>query len=270
MTSVINLVLLVLGTTGALAAFGGETWRRSDEPLFSRITHRGWLALACMLSTLALGIVKEVRNSAASAASAASQRELEANLAKTTLELSEARRNLTLATSELSATRAKLAAVEPNILRAMIVATAGLRRESDYSTPSITGQSVQALTSGRTNGPLQLYGGDLVDYSMFCRRAELPGSRSSGGPRLILRVGNTDYRLEEHGRQMIIGPVGQPLKAFVVNPDGITGCQLKMLIESADRTREASQLEPLIKMIDEARQDVSVPSDQGKVEGLVD
>jgi hypothetical protein len=43
MTSVINLILLVLRTAGALAACGGETWRRSDEPLDRRTTHRGGL-----------------------------------------------------------------------------------------------------------------------------------------------------------------------------------------------------------------------------------
>jgi len=45
MTSVINLMLLVLGTTGALAACGGKTWRRSDEPLDRRTTHRGRLSI---------------------------------------------------------------------------------------------------------------------------------------------------------------------------------------------------------------------------------
>jgi hypothetical protein len=244
MTFAINLALLLLGTTAALAAFGGETWKKSDEPLRRRITHRGWLALICMLATLTLGIAKEMRTNAATADSVAKQRKLEDSLARTTEELSE--------------TRAKLAAVEPNILQAIVVATSGLRRESDYSTPTIRGQSVQPLLSGRTGRALVLYGGDLVDYHVFCsdagqRIAVLPSSRRELLPQLILRAGDTEYPLGEQGRQMIIGPVGQPLTAAILNPNGLQGCQLKMLVESADRTREATQLEPLIQMINDAK-----------------
>jgi len=43
------------------------------------------------------------------------------------------------------------------------------------------------------------------------------------------------------------------MPAVLANPTGVRGCSLKMLIESADRTREASQLEPLLRMIREAR-----------------
>jgi hypothetical protein len=272
MTFAINLALLLLGTTAALAAFGGETWKKGDEPLHRRVTRRGWLALICMLATLTLGITKEIRNNAATAAAATKQRELENSLASTTADLRatrenldrastdlrDTRENLARATEELGETRAKLAAVEPNILQAMLVATAGLRRESDFSTPTIRGQPVVPLLSGRTNSALFLYGGDLVDYHVFCsdaghRIAGLPSSRRELGPLLILRVGDTDYPLGEQGRQMIIGPVGQPLKAAVLNPIGLQDCQLKILVESADRTREAAQIEPLIRMIKDAK-----------------
>jgi hypothetical protein len=272
MTFAINLALLLLGSTGALAAFGGETWRRGDEPVRNRITRRGWLALVCMLATLTLGVVKEVRTGAASARSAARELELQGNLERTTTDLASTRKNLDRASSDLSETtsslarttvelrdtRAKLAAVEPNILKAMVVATAGLRRESDFSTPSIDGQPIQRLVSGRTNKALVLYGGDLVDYHVFCTDM---GHRVAGqppqAPRLTLRVGATEYPLDAHGRQMIIGPVGQPLEAVVMNPQGLTDCQLKILVESADRTREAAQLEPLIRMIKDARSSAS-------------
>jgi len=170
------------------------------------------------------------------------------------VDLNGAQPDLARATAELQETRAKLASVEPNILRAMVVATAGLRRESDFSTPSLTSQPVQALISGRKGGTLLLYGGDLVDYHLFCTGA---GARTAinsfGQPNIFLRVGNTSYPLNNQGRQMIIGPVGQPMQASILNPNGITGCQMKMLVESADRTREAAQLEPLIKMITDAK-----------------
>lgn len=237
MIFVVNIALLFLATTGALAAFGGETWKKGDNSFRSRITRRGWLALICMLATLILGITKEINNNAAAAAAATKQRELEHSLASTT--------------ADLRTTREKLAAIEPNILQAMIVATAGLRRERDFSTPTISGQSVQPLLSGLTNRSLVLYGGDLVDYHVFCsdasrRIAGFASSMREHNPILILRVGDTEYPLEEQGRQMIIGPVGQPLRASILNPYRLENCQLKILVESADRTREAAQIEPLI------------------------
>jgi len=242
MAFAINLALLVLGTAGALAAFGGETWRKTEEPLHVRITKRGWFAFCCMMVTLALGITKEIRSNHASVKAVAQQQEL--------------RENLTRTTAELIDTRAKLAAVEPNILEAMVVATAGLRRESDFSTPHISGEVSVPLVSGRTGRPLALYGGDQIDYYVFCdegagRTVGFPfGQRRLG---LVLSVGATSYRLTEHGRQMIIGPVGEAMPAALHNPDRVSGCSLKMLIESADRTREASQLEPLLRMIREAK-----------------
>jgi len=262
MTFVINLALLLLGTTGALAAFGGETWRKGDEPLSKRISRRGWLALVCMLATLMLGITKEIRTNAATLASSARQRELEQNLDRTTADLRATRDLLSKTTIELGDTRAKLAAVEPNILKAMVVATAGIRRESDFSTPTIRGQAFERLISGRTNKALILYGGDMVDYHVFCsdanhRVAGFLGSRQEFRPELILKAGNTEYPLSEHGRQMIIGPVGQPLDASILNPNRLRDCQLKILVESADRTREAAQVEPLIRMIKDAKSTVA-------------
>lgn len=244
MNFVINLALLILGTTGGLAAFGGETWKKGFEPIARRVTVRGWIALTCMLATLALGIAKEVRSSAATGRSAARQYELEEMLAKTS--------------AELSATRAKLAAIEPNLLQAMILTTAGIRKESDFSTPTLNGQSSLALISGRTGAPLALYGGDLVDYHVFCsggshRIAGFPTSDPLHAPHLTLRVGNTDYPLSAQGHQMIIGPVGQPMQAVLINPNFVTECNLKILVESADRSREAKQIEPLLKMIQDAR-----------------
>lgn len=272
MSFAINLMLLLLGTTGALAAFGGETWKKGDDPVLKRVTRRGWLALACMLATLALGIAKEVLSNTSAAESSDRQRALERNLGQTTNELNLARQNLARSSAELREmnerfsktngelqdTRAKLAAVEPNILKAMVVATTGLRRESDFSTPSVRGEPVQALRSGRSNSPLRLYGGDLIDYHVFCNSS---GGRVAGYPfpnpsrehRLILRAGTTEYPLSDHGRQMIIGPIGQPMEAKLLNPDGVSDCQLKILVESADRTREMAQLEPLIQAINSAK-----------------
>lgn len=72
----LNVAILVLGSTGAIAAFGGDTWHREELPWSRRVTGRGWLALTCMIATLCLGIVKEVHNGNLAAASAARQEQL--------------------------------------------------------------------------------------------------------------------------------------------------------------------------------------------------
>jgi hypothetical protein len=66
MTLLLNIALAVFGLTSTLAAFGGETWRRGDQPLLERVTARGWLALSCLLLAFATGIAKEVRTHQAS------------------------------------------------------------------------------------------------------------------------------------------------------------------------------------------------------------
>ncbi len=53
---------------------------------------------------------------------------------------------------------------------------------------------------------------------------------------------------------MIIGPIGAPMTATLLNPRGLRDCSIKILIESADRTRVAKQLSPLVEAIRAARQ----------------
>ena len=224
-----------------------------------------------MFSILVLGITKEMRSNRKSVEASKRQRELETDLAKTTSELqvtqaklaamepslARTTSDLQTTTAELQATRGKLAALEPNLLQAMLLTTSGIQRESDFSTTEIWVQSEIPLVSGRTGRPLALYGGDQIDYTIFCeggagRFAGFPNPRSpQGGFTLI--VGRTSYLLQEHGRQMIMGPIGEALPAVLRNPDRIRGCTLKMLIESADRTREASHLEPLLRLIQDAK-----------------
>jgi len=56
---VMNALLLVFGTIGALTAIGGVTWIQAECPIYRRITPRGWAAIACLLTTLGLGVAKE-------------------------------------------------------------------------------------------------------------------------------------------------------------------------------------------------------------------
>ncbi len=202
---IINLTLLVLGTTGALAAFGGDTWRRDSAPLTRRITRRGWLALGCMISTLVVGAAKEVRTNRLAGESAAKEEKLRVDLSASNVALTKASDNLESTKNALEDTRSKLAAVEPSILEGIILATSGIRRESDFSTPHLQGERSVRLISGRNERePLQLYGGDYLEYHVFCSN---DGRRESGFPfrtsptreessdSLRIKVGDTFYPL---------------------------------------------------------------------------
>jgi hypothetical protein len=119
----LNVVLLLLGLASALAAFGGETWRKNSKPLFKRVTHRGWIALALMFLTVVIGTVKEIRSSSESAKSKA----------------------------ELQKSNDALASIEPTLVQALTLTTAGIRRESDFSTPTLDGSEIALAPSADTN-----------------------------------------------------------------------------------------------------------------------
>lgn len=59
----LNITLLILGTIGTLAAFGGETWTKGPERIDKRITRRGWLSLICLFLALCAGVSKETISS---------------------------------------------------------------------------------------------------------------------------------------------------------------------------------------------------------------
>jgi hypothetical protein len=56
----LSILLLVLASLSTLCAFGGRTWNEGSGPVLKRITLRGWLALVCLVLTLAVGTFKEL------------------------------------------------------------------------------------------------------------------------------------------------------------------------------------------------------------------
>src|SRR5216683_7165469 len=62
MTLIINLTLLTTAFVGAIAAFGGETWLKTNDPLLRRVTRRGWIGLGCLFASLCVGVTKEIIN----------------------------------------------------------------------------------------------------------------------------------------------------------------------------------------------------------------
>jgi hypothetical protein len=80
MDLLLNVLLLVSSLTAALAAFGGETWVKSSEPLWDRITLRGWIAATCFALSFALGVTKEIRTNVNKASAQKTETELRAQL----------------------------------------------------------------------------------------------------------------------------------------------------------------------------------------------
>lgn len=248
MELLINVTLLIVGALGALAAIGGDTWNRGPLPWRKRITTRGWVALACLIGALCLGVAKEFRSIKLSARAAEERARLQSDLEESV--------------AALEATRAKLASVEPSILEGIVIATTGIRRESDFSTARLSGQRSVPLVSGRDSPePLRLYGGDFLEFNVYCanggrRQAGFPFEPTQRGrPRsLVVQVGATYYPLGDSGRHMLIGPVGHPMEAVILNPERLRNCTVKMLIESADRTRAEAILTPLLEAISEAKE----------------
>ena len=58
---ILNIALLLIGTTATLAAFGGKTWQEGSDPAIKRVTFRGWVSLGCLFAALALGTIKEIQ-----------------------------------------------------------------------------------------------------------------------------------------------------------------------------------------------------------------
>jgi hypothetical protein len=126
MMTFLNITLLVVGTAATLCAFGGETWRKGKEPIFERITVRGWISLMCLLLALSLGVIKEIeakRDEAKKDADAKQEKaqaavdkaELAAALAKSQAELTVANGSLQLLRQELGDAQSTLGNVNEDL-----------------------------------------------------------------------------------------------------------------------------------------------------------
>lgn len=115
METFINIALVVLGTVGAMTAFGGDTLKKDEPSFWRRITVPGWISLVCLLLALGFGIAKESMDSAESAKlkserEAAEKRSTEANTKLDSVEadLANTRKQLDQQTIDLSAARTQI------------------------------------------------------------------------------------------------------------------------------------------------------------------
>ena len=149
----LNIAVLVVGTIGTLAAFGGETWIKGTAPLWKRVTRpRGWLALACLICACVLGIVEMVvsSNKARTAALEAktAQDALTAQLADANRRLYEIRKNNNAIPREIDSAVFRTGSV-----------TNGDLNGQEYKTSEV-------IKSSRTKKILTVMAGEVVRYSL--------------------------------------------------------------------------------------------------------
>ena len=107
-SSTLNVLGGVFAAAGTLCAFGGKTWRETDEALIKRVTVRGWLSIALLLLGLAVAITKEFD---ADTSSKKSVKEKEA----LTTQLAVANESLGLVSEQLRASKELLTVVREEL-----------------------------------------------------------------------------------------------------------------------------------------------------------
>ena len=244
----INVGLLLLGFVGAIAAIGGDTWRKGENSVLQRITRRGWVSIIALMLALTLGVAKEFRLRSATVAFEHSVTSLQDQLKTATNHLEAAEKSRTELSAKLVRAQRSLAALEPNILEGMFALTERIPREQDFAFVQFRGRIEEMPISSETDEQLQLYGGDIFDYTVFCD--QFP-HRSE----LFLKTSTRRYRLRaEHDEIRISGPIGTALRATISNPNRLRDCGMKIIITSTDRTRTIQQFDEFLEKIGDAKE----------------
>jgi len=243
MLLILNILLLVLGSVGALAAFGGETWRNSSEPLLKRITPRGWISLLCLLCALSFGITKEIVSNRISEISAKKSLKAQADLQSRLDDASQAaslaatesqkaqsalQEKLDVANAELAQARIRLKELEDRLLTAIDEATSRIPQAIDHPFFETSDRYDRVVYSYETRQPLKLFAGEIIKYNihgMGARHLDL----------ITFQIGHREYRLEtQAGSITVIGFPRQPMPVLINYPRGL-GFAMKMTVESTIR-----------------------------------
>ncbi len=211
----IRILLLITALLGSLAAIGGETWKKDPVPFYKRVTLRGWIAVACMLSAFGLGVGKEVYSKHLNELAAAN-----------------AERTQSILRQKLSDAEQKIAELKPAFERALAIATAGIPQEVDYPFyEAQAGTYKGTIVSSVSRRPLKLYAGQTLKYY-------IPGE-IKGDP--MFKIGEREYPIRENqGEITVIGIPGQAMNVEIIHP----------LITKFEEVREPRPMNGLIvKMV---------------------
>jgi hypothetical protein len=252
---ILNLALATFALIGSLAAFGGETWEKGTAPVLKRVTRRGWVALACLLSAFALGGVKEMLLHRESRAGAATKAALEAEnkrqqaeLARQLKEIGDLQAKLESSAQGLSSTTERIGKQQLASIEAAFALAIKTPRETDDAVVHVRGEPITRIPS-RHYGEMQLYWGDQFHFVLM-------PDRNVGASELIsltLEVGGRTYPLHDgtgsgffERTLRIYGNSPRPMPARILNPRGLTGIDLKIFVRTTDSSQGQEEFRRLI------------------------
>ncbi len=197
MSLAINLALLIFGAAGALLAFFGETIRRNESWGVKRITRLGWVALVCLLSTITLGITKEVRSNWS--AKHAIERENDLRV--------EARERESSLLSQVRETDEKLVETKTSLEGAL-----AMLRE----VPREVAQPFISSVRGLERVPVKLSNGeDLIVFGGY----RLRYGHAPAGVDLRFVIGDRHYPIDGvSGEILVVGFHDTPMQVSILNP----------------------------------------------------
>jgi hypothetical protein len=200
----LNLVLLVVGTTATLAAFGGKTWREGSEPILERITQRGWVSLICLVLALGLGIVKEINTEAAAkVAKAEADKKQAADKAEADTRQEELKDKLAKSEAKLTALQALDEATKERLGETKVTLD-DVRKSLSSARDDLSEQSVANVVTSLANGnvnvkdiliyiPLTLSNQSVVSKDVLLPHFDLESCRRVTKAEVKLMTGHYSY-----------------------------------------------------------------------------
>jgi len=238
MNVAINTSLLLLGLTGALLAFVGDTINKDGAAWRSRITKVGWLSVSLLIAACCLGVFKEVRSQRADrvreSKAQAAEHASEARARTAEVKQRYVEKQLSDLTAALESARVRAAEAERTI-RTMAV---DLPLETDDGYIDLAKNRHLEPRSNRTGRTLTLFPADDFRYIMFCRGGGYLSPAAIRG--VFLRAGDRLYPLNQgSGSVRVAGPSRVPIRAEILNEQE-EGCHMKFAVTSTGRYRGVS------------------------------
>jgi hypothetical protein len=237
--TLINIILAILGLTSTLAAFGGETWKKGNEPLIDRITKRGFLSLFCLLSAFSLGVFKEIKINQQKSKSEADNKKLLSEIAELRDSLSTSSKSIIASSKQMTTTVEDFKSSNCEGLERAFKLAVNIPREYDDCVVTLDGEEGKKIP-GRITDPMELYWGDSFEFTFL--NSDYHGNVDDLKS-IKLEVGEQTYDLHNgenvynDGQVRIYGSSPKPMVGYISNPLGLSGIKIKIFVRSTDASR---------------------------------